>query len=395
MQNKFFSANLFRYFKAVFTLFFTGFLLCSCDEYKWAKTFGSGKGDVAYSIVQTSDGGYAVAGYTISKGAGNFYVLNLNGSGELVWDKTFGGGKGDVAYSIVQTSDGGYAVAGTTESYGTGSADLWILKLNSSGELVWAQTFGGSYGDYATSIVQTSDGGYAVAGTTESYGAGSADFWVLKLDGSGELVWAQTFGGSYGDYATSIVQTSDGGYAVVGTMESYGTGSADFRVIKLDGFGELVWDKTFGGSFGDDATSIVQTSDGGYAVTGTTESKGAGSLDMWVLKLNSSGGLVWDKTFGGSDDDYAASIVQTYDGGYVVAGYTESYGAGSRDFWVLKLNSSGELVWDQTFGGSGRDGANSIVQTSDGGYSVAGTTESKGTSSDFWVLKLDKDGHIK
>ena len=268
MQNKFFSANLFRYFKAVFTLFFTGFLLCSCDEYKWAKTFGSGKGDVAYSIVQTPDGGYAVAGYTISKGAGNFYVLNLNGSGELVWDKTFGGGKGDVAYSIVQTSDGGYAVVGTTESYGAGSADFWVLKLNSSGELVWAQTFGGSYGDYATSIVQTSDGGYAVAGTTESYGAGSADFWVLKLDGSGELVWAQTFGGSYGDYATSIVQTSDGGYAVVGTMESYGTGSADFRVIKLDGFGELVWDKTFGGSYGDDATSIVQTSDGGLCCDG-------------------------------------------------------------------------------------------------------------------------------
>ena len=235
-----------------------------------------------------------------------------------------------------------------------------------------------------------------MAGNIRSKGAGSADFWVLKLDGSGGLVWDKTFGGSDWDKATSIVQTSDGGYAVAGMTRSKGAGSNDFWVLKLDSYGGLVWDKTFGGRSWDKATSIVQTSDGGYAVAGWTLSKGAGAGDLWVLKLDSSGGLVWDKTFGSGDREEALSIVQTSDGGYAVAGYIRSKGAGSHDFWVLKLNSSGGLVWDKTFGGSDWEYPNAIVQTSDGGYALAGRTSSKGAGmSDFWVLKLDSSGDLK
>jgi len=203
----------------------------------------------------------------------------------------------------------------------------------------------------------------------------------------GALVWDKTFGGSGIDKASYIQQTKDGGYIVAGNTFSKGAGKEDAWVLKLDSDGSLVWDKTFGGSADDNAYSIQQTKDGGYIVAGVTASKGAGHRDDWVLKLDSDGSLVWDKIFGGSGNDYAYSIQQTTDDGYIVAGFT---GILNWDAWVLKLDSDGSLVWDKTFGGSDRDQeAHSIQQTTDGGYIVAGYTKSKGAgSSDAWVLKL-------
>ena len=361
------------------------------------KTFG---GHVqANSIVQTADGGYAVAGSTLSKGAGGYdmWVVKLEANGNKQWDKTFGGNYWDKATSIVQTRDGGYAVAGITSSKGAGRYDMWVVKLDANGNKQWDKTFGGSNDDEATSIIQTADGGYAVAGITLSKGAGARDMWVVKLDANGYKQWDKTFGGSYWDEAKSIVQTSDGGYAVAGITLSKGAGHFDMWVVKLDANGNKQWDKTFGGSYWDKATSIVQTRDGGYAVAGYTYSKGARyyEYDMWVVKLDARGKRKWDKTFGGSDDDYANSIVQTSDGGYAVAGYTESKGAGGYDMWVVKLNARGKRKWNKTFGGSDDDKAYSIVQTSDSGYAVAGYTKSKGAGKkDMWVLKLDKDGNL-
>jgi len=361
----------------------------------FAKAYGGTSGDEAYSIVQTTDGGYAVAAYTYSFGAGSydFLVLKLNSSGGLDWARTFGGTDWDWAYSMVQTTDGGYAVAGYTGSFGAGDYDFLVLKLNSSGGLEWARTFGGTGWDGAYSMVQTTDGGFAVAGRTESFGAGGYDLLVLKLNSSGDLQWARTFGGTDWDWAYSIVQTTDGGYAVAGYTRSFGAGDYDFLVLKLNSSGGLDWARTFGGTGWDEARSIVQTSDGGYAVAGYARSFGAGGYDLMVLKLNSSGGLDWARTFGGTNYDYAYSITQTTDGGYAVAGKTKSFGAGDYDFLVLKLNSSGGLQWARTFGGTDWDEARSIVQTSDGGYAVAGYAGSFGAGSgDFLVLKLGPDG---
>ena len=360
------------------------------------KTFGGAMNDEAYSIIQTSDGGYAVAGYTESKGRGSadFWVLKLDNTGTKVWEKTFGGAMNDEAHSIIQTSDDGYAVAGYTNSKGSGSRDFWVLKLNSTGRIVWEKTVGGSRGDRAYSIIQTSDDGYAVAGYTHSKGSGGSDFWVLKLNSAGTEVWEKTFGGAMGDGARSIIQTSDDGYAVAGHTYSKGRGGSDFWVLKLNSAGTEVWNETFGGTDVDFARSIIQTSDGGYAVAGYTYSKGSGGSDFWVLKLNSAGTKIWDKTFGGARNDVAYSIIQTSDGGYAVAGETNSKGSGSWDVWVLKLNNTGTKIWDKTFGGSSGDRAYSIIQTSDGGYAVAGYTYSKGRGkNDFWVLKLDTHGN--
>jgi uncharacterized delta-60 repeat protein len=364
----------------------------------WDGAYGGSGYDRAESIQQTSDGGYILAGETKSFGAssGDAWVLKLDASGNAAWQKTYGGSGYEGAHSIQQTSDGGYIVAGHTHSFSAGWADAWVLKLDSSGNAAWQKTYGDTDHDAAHSIQQTSDGGYIVAGYTHSFGAGRDDAWVLKLDASGNAAWQKTYGGSHHDVAHSIQQTSDGGYIVAGYTRSFGAGSDDAWVLKLDASGNAAWQKTYGGSGYDFAHSIQQTSDGGYILAGYTDSFGAGHhRDMWVLKLDTSGNAAWQKTYGGSGGDSANSIQQISDGGYIVAGNTRSFGAGNSDAWILKLDASGNAAWQKTYGGSGYDFAHSIQQTSDGGYILAGNTHSFGAGYyDTWVLKLEADGVI-
>jgi len=311
------------------------------------------------------------------------------------WAKTYGGSGSEDARSIQQTADGGYIVAGSTASSGAGSSDAWVLKLNSNGNVTWQKTYGGSDNDYALFIQQTADGGYIVVGQTESFGAGSRDAWVLKLDSNGNVTWQKTYGGSGNEYGYSIQQTPDGGYIVAWGTASFGAGLRDAWVLKLDSNGNVTWQKAYGGSGYDFAGSIQQTADGGYIVEGYADSFGAGSYDAWVLKLDSNGNVTWQKTYGGSGSEVANSIQQTADGGYIVVGQTDSFGAGSYDAWVLKLDSNGNVTWQKTYGGSGSEDAHSIKQPADGGYMVAGATDSFGAgSSDAWVLKLDSNGEI-
>jgi len=295
------------------------------------------------------------------------------------WAKTYGGSGGDFASSIQQTTDGGYIVAGSTYSFGASYDyfDFWVLKLDSNGNVTWQKTYGGSGDDVATSIQQTTDGGYIVAGLTDSFGVAgyeNDDFWVLKLDSNGNITWQKTYGGSDYDYAYSIQQTTDGGYIVAGSTGSFGADYGDSWVLKLDSNGNVTWQKTYGGSGDDVASSIQQTTDGGYIVAGSTDSFGAGGSDAWVLKLGSNGNVTWQKTYGGSGDDVATSIQQTTDGGYIVAGSTDSFGAGGYDydFWVLKLDSSGEISGCDTIKTSNAPVRNTSVTP--GNSSIVGIT---------------------
>ena len=361
----------------------------------WQKTYGGGGDDDAWSIQQTKDGGYIVAGSTESFGAGGYdvYLIKLDENGNMVWEKTYGGSDDDRAYSIQQTTDGGYIVAGRTNSFGAGYADVYLIKLDADGKMVWEKTYGGSDDDGAWSIQQTKDGGYIVAGYTSSFGAGGLDVYVIKLDANGNELWKKTYGGSDDEIAV-IKQTKDGGYIVAGWTKSFGAGSLDVYIIKLDANGNKVWEKTYGGSGDDWANSIQQTTDGGYIVAGGTYSFGAGSLDVYIIKLDANGTKLWEKTFGESNDDDAWSIQQTKDGGYIVAGYTNSFGAGYEDVYVIKLDENGNKVWEKTYGGSDYDGTYAIQQTKDGGYIVAGYTYSFGAGySDIYVIKMDSEGN--
>jgi uncharacterized delta-60 repeat protein len=314
----------------------------------WAKSYGGANADWASSIQQTSDGGYIVAGYTESFDGGALWVLKLNGDGTVSWQKRYGGAYNDEAYSIQQTIDGGYTVAGC--SYG----DFWVLKLNTDGAVSWQKRYGGAYNDEAYSIQQISDGGYIVAGYTDSFGADYDGFCVLKLNSDGTVSWQKTYSGADCDYPYSIQQTSDGGYILAGTS-FFGAGGYDFWVLKLNSDGEVSWQKRYGGAGEDFAYSIYQTSDGGYVVAGTTPSFGAGDYDFWVLKLTSTGAVSWQKRYGGTGYDVAYSIQQTSDGGYIVAGYTDSFVTSSYDFWVLKLNSDGTIPFNPASGAQTAD----------------------------------------
>jgi len=363
---------------------------------RFARTYGGGGRDYASSVQQTSDGGHIVAGKTGSfgAGAGDAWVLKLNADGAVSWQKAYGGWNADEVSSVRQTSDGGYIVAGTTYSFGAGNGDVWVLKLNVNGGVAWEKAYGGTFKDSGTSIQQTTDGGYIVAGLTSSFGAGWDDLWVMKLDVNGNITWQKAYGGTLWDGASSIQQTNDGGYIVTGWY-SLGTGNSDLWALKLSADGTVVWEKAYGGGAIDDAFSIQQTSDGGYIVAGETGSFGSGNNDLWAMKLSSDGIVIWEKAYGDIWDDWASSIQQTNDGGYIVAGWTDSFGSGLYDVWVIELSAEGAIVWQKAYGGTGGDGASSIRQTRDGGYIVAGQTGSFGAGgNDFWVLKLWPDGSV-
>jgi WD40 repeat protein len=403
----------------------------------WQKCLGGSGNEDSYSIIQTADGGYAVAGHTgstdgdVSANHGNedAWVVKLNSSGSIIWQKALGGTMNDGAASIVQTSDGGYAIAGYTNSDDgdvsglQGTESVWVVKLDASGSIQWQKCLGGSGDQYASTIVQTSDGGYAVAAYTTSNDGdvsgnhGNGDVWVVKLDDSGSIVWQKCFGGSGYDYPNSMIQTSDGGFAIAGETNSNDGdvtgyhGSGDGWVIKLDASGKLTWQIALGDSNSQESYSIVQTSDGGYAMGGWTNSNDSaitgdvGNGDMWVVKLNASGGILWQKVFGSTGDEAAQSILQTPDGGYAIGGWTTSIDGkitgnhGGEDVWVVRLDAAGSLVWQKCLGGSGYDEGRSLCLSSDGSYAVTGSTNTNNDGDvsgfhgtyDIWVVKLKAD----
>ncbi len=376
-------------------VFGTGLFWSMPCEANWFRIYGDTAADYANGIQQTTDGGYIVAGSTNSFGAGSqdAWVSKLDGEGNVIWQKTYGGAAWDSASSIQQTTDRGYIVAGNTGSFSPAFQDAWVLKLDESGNVIWQKTYGGTAGDYAEFVQQTTDRGYIVTGSTRSFGTGNWDAWVLKLDENGNVIWQKTYGGTGDDDPSAIQQTTDGGYILAGNTRSFGAGNGDAWVVKLEADGDVIWQKTYGGTAWDGAIFAKETTGGGYIVVGGTESFGAGSQDAWVLKLDESGNVIWQKTYGGPAADIGFSVRPTTDGGYVVAGSTSSFGTGAGDAWVLKLDENGNVTWQKTFGGPAYDYVYLIQQTTDGGYITAGTSSSFSAGSyDAWLMKLDQDG---
>jgi hypothetical protein len=368
---------------------------CNRTSPPFCKAIGGANHDEGQFLIQTSDGGYAITGYTESFGAREWdvYVVKLDATGNLQWTRTIGGKDADGGSSLIQTSDGGYAIAGYTFSFGAGETDVYLVKLDANGNLQWNRTIGGKKEDWGSLLIQTSDGGYAIAGATNSFGAGEADIYLVKLDANGNLQWTRTIGGPKGDEGYSLIQTSDGGYAIAGDTKSFGAGEADVYVVKLDASGNLQWTKTIGGPASEEGNSLIQTSDGGYAIAGSTKSFGAGGKDVYVVKLDANGNLQWTKTIGGPKGDEGYSLIQTSDGGYAITGESSSFGAGEADLYVIKLDANGNLQWTKTIGGPDSEEGVYLIQTSDGGYAIAGSTKSFGAGGkDVYVIKLDKNG---
>lgn len=400
---------------------------------EWQRTFGGSKDDIARSICATSDGGFIVAGTTFSndgditgfKGQKDIVVIKYDKSGNLLWHHTLGGGSFDEAGSVCETIDGCFVVAGTTFSQyydvegNHGESDIWIIKFDRYGNIAWKKTYGGSKNDLYPVVTNTQSGGFTVVGLVASKDGDvigepkSQDAWVFVADSSGNILRQWMIGGSGTDFIHSIDPTSDGGYIMAGYSNSndgdvgMNIGLNDYWVVKTDSIGTILWSNTYGGKEIEEANSVKSTPDGGCIVTGYTRSKNGhvighnGTSDMWVIKLDSTGEVEWQKPLAGKKEEIGYSILLTPDGGYLSAGLTMTdTGDGSvndsyYDAWLVKLDSEGTVLWDKAYGGFRADTAFSICFTEDGGLALAGSSKSIDGDfsanhglSDIWIAKL-------
>jgi len=351
----------------------------------WTRTYGGADIDVAESVIQTSDGGYAVAGSTFRLGY-NFWLVKIDAHGNMEWNRTYTNFGADYGHSVVQTSDGGYAIAGNTQgSSGDTDHDFLLIKTDPQGNVEWKNTYGGSGTEQLYQVIATSDGGYALAGYTFSYAAGKADFWLVKTDAAGEMEWSQVYGGEKYEIPYSVVATSDGGYALAGFTASFGAGRGDFWLVKTDSSGKMEWSQSYGGNRHDWASSLLETPDGGYAIAGETDSFSDGGFDVWLIKTDAYGNMEWSQVYERTiNHDFIVlmrycTLVRTLDGGYAIAARKQGSGTGSfgsgtgnYDFWLIKTDEQGNMEWNQTYGDGTNEEVTSMVAASDGGYVMAG-----------------------
>jgi hypothetical protein len=351
----------------------------------WMKTFGrpnsTNYGD---SVQQTIDGGYIIAGATMPVNSiiSDIWVIKTDRDGNKVWDKTFGGSNWDYPSDIKQTNDKGFLITGRTYSFGAGMDDVWVLKLDQNGDIQWNKTFGTPLYDCGLEGQQTTDGGYIIVGSINPHEALSFDVWLIKLDYQGNEQWNRTFGKPQSeDYGYSVQQSRDGGYILAGS-----TGIA-LWLIKTDAQGNERWNRTYSGNT--QAHSVELTSDGGYIIVGNKYDSDSRS-NIWIIKTNQDGGEQWSKTYDSTGDDYGRQTYQTTDGGYILIGTTQPYGAVNSYAWMIKLDNSGNDQWNRTYGGKSGGMGNSVALTSDGGYIITGST-----ASDVWLIKTDSQGRSK
>lgn len=311
---------------------------------------------------------------------------------EVIFEYRLGGPENDSSNDLLITEDGGYIIAGYTMSKGAGIGDAYLLKCNAAGEIVWDKTFGGAGNDQIFTLAKTNDGGYVTAGKTESYGSGKRDAYIIKVDRKGNKEWEQVYGGENEDEANCVIQTTDNGYLTAGMTYSKGAGSGDVYILKLNRKGELEWEKTYGCEKKDYAAHVEKTRDGGYIVCGS----GGVKTDCYVLKLDRQGNVQWEKFIGGDNFELANCIIPTSHGGYIMAGMTQPEAGKKVDIYVVKLTDRGEIEWEKQIGGNDHSGAQNAKETSDGGYIVSGATKNTESGRDnAFLIKFTAGGEVE
>ena len=376
-------------------------------DVEWDKRFGRKMADRGVFVQQTRDGGYIVIGSTASfymhgRGDIDVYLLKVDARGFKEWDKTCGGVGYDAGQCVQQTSDDGYIVVGTTRSFSRQRHNqIFLVRTDKAGQRQWQKTLGDD-GEYTGMFVQeTSDGGFIVVGNHDKLGDGRTSIYLARTRPNGTVIWEKTAGGPGIERGSCIRPTDDGGFIVVGATSSWGAGGFDVYLVKLDGDGRVQWEKTFGGQGDDEGFSLHETGDGGWIIVGQTFSFGHRSSDVYLLKVDQTGNLEWEKALGGTGWEVGYSVWPAADGGYVVAGVMNYPGA-DYDIYVVKTDAFGEMLWEKTLGEKGCDEAYCIQQTADGGYIVAGWTNSFGPDriwdyqkkydyDDVYLIKLKPD----
>jgi hypothetical protein len=339
----------------------------------WTRTYGGADIDHGYCVKQTTDGGYIISGVTYSFGSidGDVYLIKTDAIGNLMWQNTIDGSDHDNGWSVEQTIDGGFIIAGDCE-IDYPNYDIRLIKTDALGNLTWQKWFGNYGFDRGFCVQQTQDSGYIICGESQNLFGIFYQLCLIKTDANGDTIWMRGFGGNNYDSGNSVEQTSDGGYIITGY--SGPLGSSDILLVKTDINGNLIWQRKFDGNYNDVGYSVHQTDDGGYIIAGKTRS--TAEYDVWLIKTDNDGNLIWQRTFGGNQDDIAYSIQQTTDRGYIISGYTLSFGAGGQNVYLIKTDSLGDLTWQCVFNPGGSDDGRSVMQTTDGGYVITGSSGS-------------------
>lgn len=373
--------------KTGFFLIMLLFNLNIFSQTTFEKYYGGISDEEGNSIVQTIDGGFIIAGYTESFGAGSrdLYIVRVNVYGDTIWTRTFGGSTYDAAYDIITADSSHYLIGGYI---GTNEGDIYLIKINDDGEVDWTKTIGTEDNDHIKKIRKTTDGGFIICGDIlDSYWR--YKYLLVKTNSSGDTLWTKSY--DYG-IAYSIDQTNDGGYILAVDPFEVPDFINDFLLVKTGPDGDIEWTKTFGGPDAEIPYAVEQTSDGGYIIAGRTDSYGTGGSDFYLLKTNSSGDSLWAAAYGSESDERAFAAIQTSDGGYLMAGYTSANSEQFFDFYLVKTDENGNLLWTRTYGGVWQEMAYEIKETEDG-FAVVGYTQSYGSGGfDMYFVKTDKDG---
>jgi len=377
-----------------FIFYFPFFILHSTAQVTFQKTYSNSGWDISRSVEITTDGGYIIGAKTVAAGNHDIYLIKTDSNGDTIWTKTYGGTGSEWCYDVKQTVDGGYILNGTTSSFGAGGGDIYLIRTGADGDTLWTRTYGGSNDEVGWSMQKTTDNGYIIIGQTPSYGAGFNDAYLIKTDINGDTLWTKTYGGVDPDRGFSCQQTFNGGYIFVGKTSSFGAGSNAVYLIRTNVNGNKLWEKTYGGVNDDYGYSIKQTSDGGFIILGRTTSFAVGAGDLYLIRTDANGDTLWTKTYGEVGSEVPYSFQQTNDGGYIIAGETSSFGADWWDAYMLRVDSMGSLLWSKTykFGNNIKNTFYDVKQTSDGGFIAVGETGDLFTR-DVYVVKTDADGN--
>jgi len=374
-----------------------GMGLLSHAQITFEKNYDAGflDSDEAHCLIQTSDGGYLMSGaaWAGDEAWYDICLIKTDENGAWEWAKTFGEGEYniEIGSAVVETGDGGYWIAGNTDGV-SGNDDFWAIKTDANGEEVWSAVYGGDGQEFVSGGTKTNDGGYILVGSTNSYGVGGDDVYIVKTDAEGNKLWTKTYGTDEMDYANDVQQTTDGGYIIAGAVNGY----QDGYLIRTDANGDSLWTRVFGGPLTEEFFSVKQTGDGGFIVSGKNMSEGAGDYDVWLVKVDADGEEQWSKVFGGEKKDQGFSVSITDDAGYFIVGYTESFAHADEDsdmYWI-KTNDNGDTLWTKSFGDIMDDGGLSGLQTEDGGLVAAGYMYVSGEQLNYYLVKMTEDGTV-
>lgn len=376
---------------------FLPILTTGAPDTLWTKTFGGASDDNAWAIHQVRDSGFIIAGGSSSFNPDNsdVYLIRADKNGDTLWTRTYPQADFDEAWDILQTDDGGFVIAGYTNAYSATMKDIYLIRTNAQGDTLWTRTYGTEYDDDGYSIVRTHDGGYAIVGETTSYIQDSIinkDVYLIRVNSTGDTLWTKTFGGDSTDVGYTLQQTPDSGFIIGGYTSSFGTSAEDFDLylIKTNLHGDTLWTKTFGSAEWDIIRAIALTNDNGYIATGVIGTEN--SHNVYIIRFDEKGDTLWTRSFGDYSKDNGHSIQPTNDGGFIICGSTRSYSVGEADVYLIRITGDGDTLWTKAIGDTFWDFGNIAKQTFNGGYIVAGFTFSYGAGGyDAYLIRLDKE----